>query len=61
MKGIKAQGIIADKRQYAAIKWYKSREILARVKTFIKVIFNANPKFLGKKIPITGDSRKSWD
>lgn len=37
------------------------REYLARVKSFFLVLTNANPTYLGEKIPITGNSRDSWD
>jgi SanA protein len=37
------------------------REYFARVKSFFLVMFNAKPTYLGEKIPITGDSKASWD
>ncbi|MCR5606498.1 MAG: YdcF family protein, partial [Treponema sp.] len=37
------------------------RESLARVKSFFLVLFNVKPTYLGEKIPITEDSKKSWD
>ncbi len=37
------------------------REYLARVKAFLDVAFKAKPKFLGDKIPVTGDASLSWD
>lgn len=37
------------------------REVLARVKTFFLVLFNAKPTYLGEKIPITGEAKASWD
>jgi len=60
-KGIEAYGIKADKRKYAAIKSLKIREILAKVKAFTEVIINKKPKYLGEQIPITGDSKLSYD
>jgi len=59
--GIKAYGFPADRRNYLYINYYKKRELLARVKIFFKVLFKMNPKFLGNKIPITGNSKDSWD
>lgn len=40
---------------------WEIRESLARVKTFFLVLVKAKPTYLGKKIPITGDSKESWD
>lgn len=60
-KGIEAYGIKADKRKYAAMKTLKTREALAKVKAFIEVIINKKPKYLGDQIPITGDSKLSYD
>jgi len=60
-KGIEAYGIKADKREYAALKTLKIREALAKVKAFTEVIFNKKPKYLGDQIPITGDSKLSYD
>ena len=39
----------------------KIRESLARVKAFFEVVFGRKPKFLGEKIPITGEASASWD
>jgi SanA protein len=60
-KGIEAYGIKADKRKYAAMKSLRVREILAKVKAFTEVTINMKPKYLGDQIPITGDSRLSYD
>lgn len=35
--------------------------IIAAAIAVLAISFQAKPKFLGEKIPITGDSRKSWD
>lgn len=40
---------------------WEIRESLARVKSFFLVLVKAKPTYLGKKIPITGNSKKSWD
>jgi len=42
------------------LKW-EIREFFARVKAFFLVLVKAKPTYLGKKIPITGDSKESWD
>ena len=60
--GLKASGIAADRRQYMKISRIRSglREIPAQVKAFLYVrIFRPQPKYLGEKIPITGDGRRT--
>lgn len=58
---LEAIGIIADKHIYLRATKNEIREILARFKAFLNIIFHAQPKFLGETIPITGDSSLSWD
>ena len=62
-KGLKMEvcGFSADRHLYANIDYNKSREVLSKVKAFSDLNFHAEPKFLGEKIPISGDSKKSWD
>lgn len=57
--GLDAYGYPADRREYPAMKYYKLREVLAKVKAYINVLFNTKPHFLGNPIPITGDSALS--
>ena len=59
--GIQAGGIKADKHAYAGIRMNELREIPARIKSFIQVVLQAKPRFLGDTIPITGDGKASWD
>ncbi len=54
-------GLSADRHSYANIDYNESREVLSKVKAFFDINFHAKPKFLGEKIPISGDSKKSWD
>jgi SanA protein len=58
---LKIYGFSADRHLYANIDYNESREILSKVKAFFDVNFHAKPKFLGEKIPISGDNKKSWD
>jgi SanA protein len=60
-KGLEAYGMKADKRNYAALKRLKFRELLAKVKAFAEVSINKKPRYLGNQIPITGDSKLSYD
>ena len=59
--GLKAYGLVADKRPYITIRQMQIRELLANVKAMGNVLFQSQPRYLGKTIPITGDSRKSYD
>jgi SanA protein len=60
-KGLTAYGIVADRRNYISIARLQFREYLANVKAFFEVLINKQPKFLGNKIPINGDSSLSYD
>lgn len=59
--GINAYGFPADKRIYDKETYNNIRESFARIKAWINVNLHSLPKFLGEKIPITGDSQESWD
>lgn len=58
---IKVAGISADKRKYMHLNYLKFRESLANIKAFFETIVHRKPRFLGEKIPITGDSKASYD
>ncbi len=60
--GVEAQGLVADRRVYRHLSRYSAREIPARVKDFLyAVVLRPAPRFLGERIPITGDGRSSRD
>jgi SanA protein len=59
--GLEAQGVAADRWQYAGAQYYAAREWAARVKAFGNVLFHNAPQFLGPAIPITGDGRATHD
>lgn len=59
--GFEAYGVSADKHSYKGIEKNRLREIPADIKAFLDVSFHIKPKFLGEPIPITGDSKKSWE
>ncbi|HPL93205.1 MAG TPA: ElyC/SanA/YdcF family protein [bacterium] len=59
--GVEAYGVSADRHQYVMARYNDLREILARVKAYGEVLINAQPKYLGEAIPLSGDSKKSWD
>lgn len=55
--GIQAYGTPADQHMYS----FKNniREVFANVKATYDVLYHRKPKYLGKEIPITGDSAES--
>lgn len=59
--GLEAYGASADRHNYGNIKINAAREIAADVKAFWDVNLSVKPKYLGESIPISGDSKKSWD
>lgn len=59
--GLNAYGYVADRRKYLGIVKYTLREWFANVKSWMWVNTHHKPIYLGEQIPITGESRKSWD
>lgn len=59
--GLEAYGVSADKHTYGNIEGNIAREFLADVKAFWDVNLSVKPTFLGPSIPLSGDSKKSWD
>ncbi len=59
--GLDVVGMSADKHLYVLATYNELREALARFKAFIDITFQVKPKFLGNPIPITGESKLSWD
>lgn len=53
--GIDAYGVSCDYRTYYGQFMREIREILARDKDFIKLIFRPEPTFLGDEIPVSGN------
>ena len=41
--------------------YWQFREIFARTQAFTNVVLHSKPKYLGEKIPITGNGLNSWD
>ena len=63
MIGLDAVGFAVDETKYQKglrTSWYL-RENLSRVKAFIDILISSKPKYLGEKIPISGDGRKTND
>jgi vancomycin permeability regulator SanA len=60
--GIEATGVRADRRPYQREGWYAVRELLASLKAVaVADVFRPRPRFLGPKIPISGDGRATRD
>jgi SanA protein len=49
-----------DRFRGPTLRYWNFREYFARVKAFLSIIFKPRPKYLGDKIPITGDGRQTW-
>lgn len=58
---IEVQGVSASLEPYQKEGVYELREMVARVKTFFEVFFQASPKYLGDPVDVTGDGRITWD
>ena len=59
--GLNAYGICADKQKYSSLNYLQKREKFANIKAFLELWIHKKPRFLGEKIPITGDNSKSFD
>lgn len=63
MIGLDAVGFAIDETKYQKNireSWYM-RENLSRVKAFIDILKSSKPKYLGEKIPLSGDGRETND
>ncbi|MEI6124161.1 MAG: ElyC/SanA/YdcF family protein [Bacteroidota bacterium] len=60
-KGLVVTGFVADAHTYPSMPYLMFRESFANIKAFIDVLFHKKPLFGGKKIPIKGDSKLSYD
>lgn len=59
--GVDAEGCQATDKVYHGAAYREIREILARDKDFLKANLKLKPTYSGEKIPLTGDSKKSWE
>jgi SanA protein len=57
--GMQVRGVIADRRGYQRMRYYRFRELFANIKAFRDIVLHADPRFYGAPIPITGDSSAS--
>lgn len=54
-------GVVADRRGYQKMDFFRFREWFARVKAVLDVWMRVKPTYLGEPIPITGDGQATWD
>jgi SanA protein len=59
--GIDAYGVASDQRLYSGQTARNIRELLARNKDFLKMIYKPLPTYLGDSIPISGSGLTSHD
>lgn len=60
-KGMNAYGAIANVDNKYETKYNRGRDKISRVKAFFDVLFGRPPKYLGEKIPINGDNKKTLE
>jgi SanA protein len=53
-------GVNQDRFSGRSLRSWQFREYFARVKAFYSIVFKPKPRFLGDKIPISGDGRATW-
>ncbi len=54
-------GVSADLQRYYGEDARNRREVLAKVKAWLNVVFNSKPKYLGDTIPLSGSGLNTWD
>ncbi len=59
--GVEAYGVAAEDVEYAGQSMRDFREVLARVKDYLTVIFKPEPTYLGETIPVDGDGNVTND
>ena len=60
--GLDAVGYGIDQERFSgrSLSFWRLREYFARVKAFFSIVFKPKPRYLGDKIPISGDGRATW-
>jgi len=53
-------GINQENFRGRSLRNWRLREYMARVKAFYSIVVKPKPRYLGDKIPITGDGRATW-
>lgn len=55
--GIECDGVVADKQPYLKAVYFARREVLARVKAYLDVLFDSQPTLMGEVIDINEKSQ----
>ena len=60
--GMDAVGYAINQDRFSGrgLNAWRFREYFARVKAFMSIVFKPKPRYLGEKIPISGDGRATW-
>ena len=60
--GLDAVGYSINQERFSgrSLRSWRFREYFARVKAFYSIVFKPKPRYLGDKIPISGDGRATW-
>ena len=60
--GMDAVGYAIDQKRFSgpSLRFWRFREYFARVKAFFSIVFKPKPRYLGDKIPISGDGQVTW-
>ena len=60
--GLDAVGYGINQERFAgnSLRFWRFREYFARVKAFFSIVLKPKPRYLGDKIPISGDGRATW-
>ena len=61
--GLDAVGYAVNQEKFskASIRYWNIREYFARVKAYVSIVVKPRPRYLGEKIPISGDGQLTWD
>ena len=59
--GLDAYGVASDLRRYKSSDYYELREVLARCKDVLMVLFQPLPTYLGEAIPVWGNGNATND
>ena len=60
--GIDAVGFSVNQDRFAgpSLRYWQFREYFARLKALYSIVLKPQPRYLGEKIPLSGDGRETW-
>ena len=60
--GLDAVGYAVNQDRFSgrSLRFWRFREYFARIKAFFSIVLKPKPRYLGDKIPISGDGRATW-